>query len=80
MEIKKTNREKVFTSEEIIFQALKRNEPKKLIFVKQTFKSTFGAEKTIIVSGCPVCKHGSMYQGSETKYCPNCGQKLDWTK
>ena len=47
---------------EILKQALKRNEPMK----PKKFKNTFGL--------CPICVEDL----GKTKYCPNCGQKLDW--
>lgn len=67
---KETNREKVFTSEEIIFPALKRNEPMKVAYEKNG------------VSYCPVCHLSYLRNamGNENHYCGNCGQKLDWTK
>lgn len=66
---KEKHRGKIFESEEIISQALKRNEPKVLIN-----DETFGP----LVLHCPSCKAFVGFDKSVIKnYCPDCGQKLD---
>jgi len=62
---KENNREKVFTSEEIILQALKRNEPMKPIYEKDGTRS------------CPCCKGN--WLTPNFKFCSDCGQNLDWS-
>ena len=71
---KENNREKVFTSEEIITKALKRNEPMKPLL------KDMGFEHYDIY--CPSCKEyigykNSVRQSLTLKYCPDCVQKLD---
>ena len=71
---KENNREKVFTSEEIILQALKRNEPMKVL-IKD---GKFGHYDFY----CPSCKEfvgvgNSVRESLTWNYCPDCGQKLD---
>ena len=51
-------------NEVIVRKGLERNEPMKPV----KFKNTFGL--------CPVCAEDL----GKTKYCPNCGQKLDWSE
>ena len=66
---KENNREKVFTSEEIILQALKRNEPMKRILhqsVNEKYPELL----------CPSC---FVSNDPLNHYCPKCGQKLDWS-
>lgn len=69
---KENNREKVFTSEEIILQALKRNE---LIKIK-TKRVKVSIDDYRIDDYCPTCDE-ELYTTSN--YCPHCGQKLDWS-
>ena len=75
---KENNREKVFTSEEIIFQALKRNEPMKpkVAWINEE-------DKNIVAYRCLNC-NGSLGAKLDNKpmfpnFCRHCGQKLDWS-
>ena len=70
---KENNREKVFTSEEIILQALKRNEPMKVDL--ETTLSLIDGD----YYNCPKCGDDDMLIGIRYNYCPYCGQKLDWS-
>ena len=65
---KENHRGKIFESEEIVFQALKRNEPMKVDLTTEH----------IWFYKCPNCGVGyNIMEGSS--YCPDCGQKLDWS-
>ena len=75
---KENNREKVFTSEEIIVQALKRNEP---IKPKLVWKNE--EDKNIAVFRCLNCNAmlGVKLDNKSIfpNFCRHCGQKLDWS-
>ncbi|HKM29650.1 MAG TPA: zinc ribbon domain-containing protein [Bacilli bacterium] len=61
---------------DIIEQALKRNEPVKLLKEK---KYLHEFEWYTVFGKCPLCKH---YNPSTANYCGNCGQaleKFDWS-
>ena len=69
---------KVFTSEEIILQALKRNEPMKpkVAWINEE-------DKNIVAYRCLNC-NGSLGAKLDNKpmfpnFCRHCGQKLDWS-
>lgn len=71
---KEKHRGEVFESEEIILQALKRNEPMKVLIKDAKFERYDFC--------CPSCKALVGFGNSVRKaliwnYCPNCGQKLD---
>ena len=57
---------------DIIEQALKRNEPKKL----KTKRVKVSIDDYRTDDYCPTCD-GELYTTSN--YCPYCGQKLDWS-
>ena len=79
---KENNREKVFTSEEIILQALKRNEPVRLLALDDNYdmaeaKSAedYNEDEWYCPMGyCPIC--GSKNPIS-SNFCRECGNKLD---
>ena len=62
---KENHRGKIFESEEIVFQVLKRNEPMRPIYEKDGTRS------------CPCCKGN--WLTPNFKFCSDCGQKLDWS-
>ena len=66
---KENHRGKIFESEEIVFQALKRNEPMKVDL--ETILSISKGD----YYDCPKC--GDKVIGKYYNYCPYCGQKLD---
>ena len=55
----------------IIFQALKRNEP-----MKVDLKTKYALPYSGTYYECPNCKK---YTFQNKTYCPDCGQKLDWS-
>lgn len=66
--------EKIFDSEEIIFEVLKRNEPMKPLL------KDMGFEHYDVY--CPSCKEyigyrNSVRESSTLKYCPDCGQRIE---
>ena len=70
---KENNRGKVFTSEEIISQALKHNEPMKVLE-----KQKVSCGLSIILNGiCPKCHHQIH---NNQKFCDECGKSLDWSE
>ena len=90
---KENNRGKIFTSEEIILQALKRNEPMKVANRTETEEGHYEVEEQGYISGrhylititsgeCPVC--GELMDDRENIvspiFCPKCGQRLDWSR
>ena len=64
---KENHRGKIFESEEIVFQALKRNEPMK---VDLTTECDWFYK-------CPNCGGYNIIERSS--YCSDCGQCLDWS-
>ena len=54
------------------FKALKeKNEPKKPDGISKEYGDYFGS--------CPICNRSAInYLNMPYKYCPKCGQKLDW--
>ena len=74
---KKNNREKVFTSEEIILQALKRNEPMKVINIRKEIH-IFSVEPFHDIAKCPNCGR-DFYCDYSINFCEKCGQRLDWS-
>ena len=84
---KENNREKVFTSEEIILQALKRNEPVRLLVHDDNYgmveaKSTedYKYDEWWYAMGyCPICGEQNPIGNN---FCRKCGNKLDkfWEK
>ena len=62
---------KIFDSEEIILEAIKRNEPKKVVLEYNTYKGC-------VCNNCPVC--GETLRRRYYNYCPVCGQALDWSR
>ena len=69
---KENHRGKIFESEEIVFQVLKRNEPMKL----KTKRVKVSIDDYRTDDYCPTCDE-ELYTTSN--YCPHCGQKLDWS-
>jgi len=79
---KENNREKVFTSEEIILQALKRNEPVRLL----AYDNNYGMFETksaedykydewwYAMGYCPICGEQNPIVNN---FCGKCGNKLD---
>ena len=58
----------------IIEQALKRNEPMKPIYVEDC---------SYVGTACPSCRGYNVRDEEYTikrKYCPDCGQRLDWSE
>ena len=66
---------KVFTSEEIILQALKRNKPMKVVNIK-TEEDIFSGKHDVAV--CPNCGY-EFYINRYINFCEKCGQRLDWS-
>lgn len=62
----------VVTATEIAKQSMEKQKPKKIF-------SAYSDERGIIFGDCPTC---SFAQNSlwNSKYCGNCGQKLDWSE
>ena len=57
----------------IVEQALKRNEPMKPIYVEDC---------SYVGTACPSCRGYNVRDEEYTikwKYCPDCGQRLDWS-
>ena len=79
---KENNRGKVFTSEEIILQALKRNEPVRLLVLDNNYdmveaKSAedYNYDEWYYATGyCPIC---GGQNPSGNNFCGKCGNKLD---
>ena len=79
---KENNREKVFTSEEIILQALKRNEPVRLLVHDDNYgmveaKSAVDYnyyELCCDMGFCPICGEQNPISNN---FCGKCGNKLD---
>ena len=79
---KENNREKVFTSEEIILQALKRYEPVRLLVLDNNYdmveaKSAedYNYDEWYYATGyCPIC---GGQNPSGNNFCGKCGNKLD---
>lgn len=71
---KEKHRGKIFESEEIVFEVLKRNEPMQVFTVRITDTKTedFWDEPV-----CPKCKS---FVVDKDNFCYECGQKLDWGK
>ena len=67
---------------ELAISALEKQIPKKII--KETAETYFGDR---IYFRCSCCiflemsiRNGQLFLGDRYKYCPNCGQALDWSE
>lgn len=56
--------------------ALEKQIPKEPKYKKQ-LRDFFGVA-TVVKGDCPCCGKAEIY--SNAKYCPDCGQKLDWSE
>ena len=65
---KENHRGKIFDSEDIVIEALKRNEPMKVDLTTARFERFYK---------CPNC--GGYNNMERSSYCPDCGQHLDWS-
>lgn len=60
----------------IIIEALEKRLPKK-VDAKEEYK-TFDEDFMYFKGFCPDC--GFIVDSSRNRYCPSCGQKLDWSE